>query len=75
MVLNFNSQTVIWNDNEIPMKPTTANAETDYHIDDPECINIESQRMKNILDAKYSKTNLNEYLQEEKYNSLNNNQK
>ena len=75
MVLNFKSQTIEWNDHEIPMKPTTATAETDYHVDDPECINIESQRMKNILDAKYSKTNLNEYLKEEKYDSLNNNQK
>ena len=38
MVLNFKSQTVQWNYNEIPMKPTTAIAETDYHIEDPECI-------------------------------------
>ena len=54
MVLNFKPQPVQWNDNKIPMKPKTATAETNYHIDDPECIHIESQRMKNILDAKYS---------------------
>ena len=30
--------------------------------------------MKNILDAKYKKIVLNEYIQEEKYNSLDNKQ-
>ena len=40
MVLDFKYQIVKWDENKIPMNPTTDTVEMDYHIEDPECINI-----------------------------------
>ena len=58
IVLDFNRETIIWGDGEVPMKPRDATAETHFFVDEPDGLLEEADRMSKILDAKYSKADL-----------------
>ena len=69
--INFSNNTVEWNGSQAPMKPPNCTVQTDFHIEDPPVIQAETNRMQRILDAKYSKTNLNDYVNSNTYSQLN----
>ena len=57
--VKYSTSTVEWFGNgEIPLKPPTATAETHFFISDPAHLVAEADRMSTILDAKYSKVDL-----------------
>ena len=59
--VKFSTSTVEWTgEGEIPLKPPTASADTHFFISDPANLIAESDRMSTILDAKYSKADLDE---------------
>ena len=58
--ISFSADSVTWDEVSIPMKPSNARIETDYHVDDSVAVKEATKRMKQILDAKYEPANLNE---------------
>jgi gag-polyprotein putative aspartyl protease len=56
--IRFSDQVVIWDGSEMPFKPVEASATTDYHIAETMAVEDQMERIKKILDAKYSATDL-----------------
>ena len=56
--MSFKEMTVTWDQRSINMKPHDCQVETHYHIDDSASINEATDRIKEILDAKYEKADL-----------------
>jgi hypothetical protein len=56
--IHFSDQVVIWDRSEMPFKPVEASAITDYHIAETMAVEDQMERIKKILDAKYSATDL-----------------
>jgi Retroviral aspartyl protease len=54
----FSNQLVVWEGSEMPFKPVEASVTTDYHIAESMAVEEHIDRIKKILDAKYSATNL-----------------
>jgi hypothetical protein len=54
----FSDQVVIWDGSEMPFKPVEASVTTDYHIAKTMAVEDQMARIKKILDAKYSATDL-----------------
>jgi hypothetical protein len=51
-------QLVVWDGSEMPFKPVKASATTDYHIVKSMAVEEQTERIKKILNAKYSATDL-----------------
>lgn len=59
IILNFNQDTIDWDDAIIPMKSEEATMEESFFVPDSSSLDEASQRIKNILDAKYDAADLN----------------
>jgi Retroviral aspartyl protease len=57
-MLNFKTQTVEWDEIEIPMKPENSTPERSFHIKDSDAIDSATERIKGILEAKYEAADL-----------------
>ena len=60
ITLNFKTNSIQWDDIEIQMKPEDAELKTHFHIADSPTLDDATERIKNILDAKYEAANLKE---------------
>eukprot|EP00957_Ditylum_brightwellii_P188994 14387554-Ditylum_brightwellii.AAC.1 len=63
LILDHSTETITWDDADIPMKATSAQVSDSFHIKDPKGINnmvgrIAGDANKMILQAKYKKANL-----------------
>ena len=59
MVINYSTQTIIWDDVDIPLKEQDS-GNTAYHVHEPVAVEQASSRIRGILDAKYKKADLEE---------------
>ncbi len=57
-MLNFKTQTVEWDEIEIPMKRENSTPERSFHIKDSDAIDSATERIKGILEAKYEAADL-----------------
>ena len=64
MKIDFDSNSIEWEGASVPMKPHGATRETDLYLQDSQAVEDAVDRMKHILDAKYAKADLDEYVQE-----------
>ena len=64
MKIDFDSNSIEWEGASVPMKPHGATRETDLYLQDSQAVEEAVDRMKHILDAKYAKADLDEYVQE-----------
>ena len=55
LVIDFKAMEVEWDDARMPMKDITATAATSYHVHERGHVDEMSDRVKEILDAKYEK--------------------
>ena len=60
MILDFQNETVIWEEQEVSMKPSNYTITQHFSISDPVSIQAETERMKKILSAKYKKADVRE---------------
>ena len=60
--LRFSTQEIVWEEATVPFRGSETTAETSYHIDEPESI---QQSTKRILDADYTKADLEEVCKEQ----------
>ena len=58
--LNFFHQKVRWQEAEIPMKLPNCTLNSDFYVQDNSLLDAETDRIKQILDAKYEAANLEE---------------
>ena len=56
----FSEKVVTWNGSELPFKPPDATAKSDYHVAESMAISSSTDRIKEILDAKYEAADLAE---------------
>jgi hypothetical protein len=56
--IRFSNQVVMWDGSKMPFKPVEASVTTDYHIAETMAMEDQMERIKKILDAKYSATDL-----------------
>ena len=56
--ISFKYKEVTWDQVSIPFKDKDATPLDAYHIDDPECLMTDNDRLKKILEAKYKPTDL-----------------
>jgi len=56
--LKFSSQTVEWDDSQIPFKDASIPKSEAFHVDDPQAIEDAAERVKRILEAKYKAADL-----------------
>jgi hypothetical protein len=62
--IRFSTNTVEWDDSEIPMKGTDLEMQESYHIGDGDVADDALERIKRILDALYKPANLREVAKE-----------
>ena len=60
IILDFQSDTVIWNESTISMKPTNCTQDISYFLTDSSRVESATERIAKILDAKYAPANLKE---------------
>lgn len=60
--LLFSSRSVVWDDVSIPFKPRDATMDTDYYVADSSSAAEATERIKQILDAKYVPANLDDVI-------------
>ena len=65
MEFSFKKQIITWDTAEIPMKPRDCIPETSFHIKDSFAMDEASDRIKQIIDAKYEPADLNEVIVQE----------
>ena len=58
--IDFFNQKIKWQDAEIPMKLPNATITSDFYVQDNDIVESETNRIKQILDAKYEPANLEE---------------
>ena len=56
--IQFSTQEIVWGHASMPFKPVGADEHTDYHIDESMAVEQSTDRIKEILDAKYEPANL-----------------
>jgi hypothetical protein len=56
----FSTETIEWDDSQIPMKDSDADPQESYFIKDSAAVEDATERLRNILDAKYEAANLHE---------------
>ena len=64
IVLDFGSETVIWDTAEIPMKETDAAFPTSIHVQESKAVQADLERLSTILDAKYQPADLDKVVKE-----------
>jgi len=64
--IRFSTETIEWDDSQIPFKDMDAHIHQSYHVDDPHAVDEASERLKHILDAKYEAADLGEVCREQK---------
>jgi len=64
MKFDFQTNSVEWDGAVIPMKDGDATEEESYHVQEPEAITDATERIKQILDAKYEKADLEQVAQD-----------
>ena len=65
--INFNDMTIQWKHVSIPMKHPNDIQHTNYHIADSPCMQEASNRIQQILDAKYQPADVNQLVLEYKH--------
>jgi hypothetical protein len=60
IILNFQQETIEWDDAVIPMKAEGAKLEESFFVPDSSSLDDATQRIKQILDAKYDAADLNQ---------------
>ena len=65
--LDFKTRISMWDHTEIPMRPKHYMPEQAFHVQDPDSIASDMDRIKKILDAKYEATDLNQVVAEIMY--------
>jgi len=63
----FSTQTVDWENHDIPFKNVDDDPETAYHIQDTEAVEDSADRLRSILDAKYEAADLAEVVKEQSH--------
>ena len=58
--INFSNQTVVWDGRSIPMKDSICTIDDGYYVDDPEWMESEIARLRDVLDQKYKPADLEE---------------
>ena len=58
--IKYSNSSIEWDTAEIPMRSRDATIEEAFHIQDTPCLEEASERIKQILDAKYEPANLDE---------------
>ena len=58
--IKFSEQVVEWDHSEMPFKPKDATVRTQYHVAESMAVNEATERIKDILDAKYEAADLNQ---------------
>jgi predicted aspartyl protease len=61
---DFTDMSIEWDNATVPMKDTSGTAEEAYYVQDPETIQDATERLKVILDAKYTKADLKSIAEE-----------
>ena len=56
--LHFDTMEIEWDTARIPMRPLDASSQTSYFVQDPATVDDATQRIKDILDAKYKKADI-----------------
>ena len=56
--IRFSSRMVVWDEREMPFKPSDATPETYYHVEEAMAVTESVDRIKQILDAKYEAADL-----------------
>jgi hypothetical protein len=56
--IRFSDQKVTWENEQIPFKPYDAEVHTDYHIEETMAVNQATDRIREILEAKYEPADL-----------------
>ena len=56
--IQFSNQKVIWENGQLPFKPFDADVHTDYHIEETMAVNQATERIREILEAKYEPADL-----------------
>ena len=66
IVLDFKTKEVVWDKVSVPMKSIDCNVDdfSSYHVQDSETLEEETERLKRILDAKYSPADLDALTQD-----------
>lgn len=65
--LKFDDETIQWDHVSILFKDIDGTILDSYHVQEPNLIATETQRLQSILDAKYEPANLNEIVEEAKH--------
>lgn len=63
--LQFDTMEIEWDTARIPMRPIDATSQTSYLIQDPPAVADATQRIKEILDAKYEKADIPKLVREQ----------
>ena len=58
--IRFSDRVVTWNGSELPFKPLTASAGTDFHVEESMAVHTSTERIKQILDAKYEAADISD---------------
>ena len=58
--IKFSEQVVEWDHSEMPFKPKDATVRTQYHVAESMAVNEATERIKDILDAKYEAADLDQ---------------
>ena len=64
MEMDFKDVAMKWDEVSVPMKPYGADVKTDLFVTDSKAVDESYDRIKNILDAKYTKADLDEIVAE-----------
>ena len=68
--IQFSTRKVSWDGIDMPFKPVDATPETHYHIEDAMAVNESTERIKQILDAKYEAADLEKVCAEQDHLAL-----
>ena len=55
--IQFSTQEIVWGHSSMPFKPVDADESMDYHIDESMAVEQSTDRIREILDAKYEAAN------------------
>ena len=65
--LDFETRLSTWDRAEVPMRPKHFTPEQAFHVQDPDIVASDMERIKKILDAKYEAADLNQVVTEITY--------
>ena len=65
--LHFDSMEIEWDSARIPMRPVEATSHMSFHVQDPPAVAEATQRIKEILDAKYEQADIPKLVREQSH--------